>query len=192
MFAFGKQCCASHKRCGLTPNDVALRANTMLRIDLLPLLCYIKLEVGDIMKKFKEILWFIIPFLSLSAITIIYFVLNVGNGANYLKFMISDPIFIIALVNTFIPPVILSFALVLVYKLVLRFVFKKTVKGRKLNFIILYMVSVIAPIVYIVIMKKGAFDLINNTIFTLQSGIIVTFIFWVVDVIKEKAKSKKL
>ena len=192
MVAFGKQCCASHKRCGLTPNDVALRANTMLRIDLLPLLCYIKLEVGDIMKKFKEILWFIIPFLSLSAITIIYFVLNVGNGVNYLKFMISDPIFIIALVNTFIPPVILSFALVLVYKLVLRFVFKKTVKGRKLNFIILYMVSVIAPIVYIVIMKKGAFDLINNTIFTLQSGIIVTFIFWVVDVIKEKAKSKKL
>ena len=153
----------------------------MLRIDLLPLLCYIKLEVGDIMKKFKEILWFIIPFLSLSAITIIYFVLNVGNGVNYLKFMISDPIFIIALVNTFIPPVILSFALALVYKLVLRFVFKKTVKGRKLNFIILYMVSVIAPIVYIVIMKRGAFDLINNTIFTLQSGIIVTFIFWVND-----------
>ena len=64
----------------------------MLRIDLLPLLCYIKLEVGDIMKKFKELLWFIIPFLSLSAITIIYFVLNVGNGVNYLKFMISDPI----------------------------------------------------------------------------------------------------
>ena len=38
--AFGKQCCASHKRCELTLNDVALRANIMLRIDLLPLLCY--------------------------------------------------------------------------------------------------------------------------------------------------------
>ena len=25
--AFGKQCSASHKRCGLTPNEVALRAN---------------------------------------------------------------------------------------------------------------------------------------------------------------------
>ena len=27
MLPAGKQCCASHKRCGLTPNDVALRAN---------------------------------------------------------------------------------------------------------------------------------------------------------------------
>ena len=31
--AFGKQCCASHKRCGFA-NDVALRANLMLRIVL--------------------------------------------------------------------------------------------------------------------------------------------------------------
>ena len=27
MLPYGKQCCASHKRCGLMPNDVALRAN---------------------------------------------------------------------------------------------------------------------------------------------------------------------
>ena len=35
--AFGKQCCASHKRCGLTPNDVALRASGF---ETPPLLCY--------------------------------------------------------------------------------------------------------------------------------------------------------
>jgi len=35
--AFSKQCCASHKRCGLTPNDVALRANILAPP---PLLCY--------------------------------------------------------------------------------------------------------------------------------------------------------
>ena len=31
---YGKQCCASHKRCGITPNDVALRANDVLRNDV--------------------------------------------------------------------------------------------------------------------------------------------------------------
>ena len=27
MLPYGKQCCASQKRCGFTPNEVALRAN---------------------------------------------------------------------------------------------------------------------------------------------------------------------
>ena len=51
--AFGKQCCASHKRCGLTPNDVALRANTLAPP---PLLCYNKPKAVNYMKKFATVL----------------------------------------------------------------------------------------------------------------------------------------
>ena len=50
--AFGKQCCASHKWCGLTPNDVALRANGLATP---PLLCYNKQE--DLYKKKGELKW---------------------------------------------------------------------------------------------------------------------------------------
>ena len=141
------------------------------------------------MKKFKEFLWFLIPFLCLSFISIIYFVLNTSNGAMYFRLMISDPFFIIALVNTFVPSLILSFVVVFIYKIILRFLSKKTVTGRKKH-IIVFLVSLIAPICYIIIMTR-TFDFVNNTIFTLQTGIIVTFVFWVIDIIKENLKKKK-
>lgn len=141
------------------------------------------------MKKFKEFLWFLIPFLCLSFISVIYFVLNTSNGAMYFRVMISDPFFIIALVNTFVPSLILSFVVVFIYKIILRFLSKKTVTGRKKH-IIVFLVSLIAPICYIIIMTR-TFDFVNNTIFTLQTGIIVTFVFWVIDIIKENLKKKK-
>ncbi len=141
------------------------------------------------MKKFKEFLWFLIPFLCLSFISVIYFVLNTSNGAMYFRLMISDPFFIIALVNTFVPSLILSFVVVFIYKIILRFLSKKTVTGRKKH-IIVFLVSLIAPICYIVIMTR-TFDFVNNTIFTLQTGIIVTFVFWVIDIINENLKKKK-
>ena len=98
-------------------------------------------------------------------------------------------LFIIALVNTFVPSLILSFVVVFIYKIILRFLSKKTVTGRKKH-IIVFLVSLIAPICYIIIMTR-TFDFVNNTIFALQTGIIVTFVFWVTDLIKEKTSKKK-
>ena len=141
------------------------------------------------MKKFKEFLWFLIPFLCLSLVSVIYFVLSTSNGAMYFRLMIGDPFFIIALVNTFVPSLILSFVVVFIYKIILRFLSKKTVTGRKKH-IIVFLVSLIAPICYIIIMTR-TFDFVNNTIFTLQTGIMVTFVFWVIDIIKENLKKKK-
>lgn len=141
------------------------------------------------MKKFKELLWFLIPFLCLSFVSVIYFVLNTSNGAMYFRLMISDPFFIIALLNTFLPSLILSFVIVFIYKISLRFLNKKTVTGRKKH-IIIFLISLIAPICYVIIMTR-TFDFVNNTIFALQTGIIVTFVFWVIDIIKEKMNKKK-
>ena len=141
------------------------------------------------MKKFKEFLWFLIPFLCLSLVSLIYFILNTPNGAGYFRLMISDPFFVIAIVNTFVPSLILSFVVVLIYKIALCFYCKKTFTSRK-NQIIVFLISLIAPVCYIVIMTR-TFDFVNNTIFALQTGIIVTFVFWVIDAIKEKLNKKK-
>ncbi len=141
------------------------------------------------MKKIKELLWFLVPFLCLSFISAIYFVLNTPNGAMYFGLMVKDPFFIIALVNTFVPSVILSLGVVVVYKIALRFCSKKTITGGKKHMLV-FLISLIAPICYNVIIVR-TFDLINNTIFALQTGIIVTFVFWVIDIIKEKLKKKQ-
>ena len=141
------------------------------------------------MKKFKEFLWFLIPFLCLSLVSVIYFISNTSNGAMYFRLMISDPFFVIALVNTFVPSFILSFIVVLIYKIALRFLSKKTVTSRKKQ-IIVFMISLIVSVCYIVIMTR-TFDFVNNTIFALQTGIIVTCVFWVIDAIKEKLNKKK-
>ncbi len=141
------------------------------------------------MKKLKEFLWFLIPFLCLSLASVICFILNTSNGAMYFSLMIRDPFFIIALVNTFIPSLILSFIVVLIYKIALRFLSKRTVTGRKKH-IIVFLISLIAPVCYIVIMTR-TFDFVNNTIFALQTGIIVTFVFWVINAIKEKLNREK-
>ena len=141
------------------------------------------------MKKFKEFLWFLIPFLCLSLVSVIYFIFNTSNGVMYFRLRISDPFFVIALVNTFVPSFILSFIVVLIYKIALRFLSKKTVTSKKQ--IIVFLISLIVPVCYIVIMTR-TFDFVNNTIFALQTGIIVTFVFWVIDAIKEKMNEKKV
>lgn len=141
------------------------------------------------MKKLKEFLWFLIPFLSLSFVSVIYFILNTTNGAMYFRLMVGDPFFLIALVNTFLPSLIMSFIVVLIYKIAFRFLIKKPVTGRR-KYIVIFLISLIAPILFIVIMTR-TFDFVNSTIFSLQTGIIVTFVFWVIDTIKLKRNKKK-
>ena len=99
-------------------------------------------------KKFKEFLWFLIPFLCLSFISVIYFVFNTSNGAMYFRLMISDPFFIIALVNTFVPSLILSFVVVLIYKIALCFYCKKTFTSRKNQIIVFFDFSYSSRLLY--------------------------------------------
>ncbi|MEE1077333.1 MAG: hypothetical protein UHY68_08765 [Acutalibacteraceae bacterium] len=141
------------------------------------------------MNKLKEFLYFLIPFLGLGFISVVYFILNTANGASDFKLILSDPFFIITLVSSFIPSIIISLVVVLIYKFSLRFLFKKVITNKK-RYIYIFLISIIASILYILIMTK-AFDIVNNTIFSLQVGIIVTFIFWTADLIKEKASKKK-
>lgn len=141
------------------------------------------------MKKLKECLCFLIPFLGLGLISVVYFILSTANGASDFKLILSNPFFIITLVSSFIPATIMSFVVVLIYRISLRFLLKKVITDRK-RYIYTFLISLIAPVLYILIMTR-TFDIVNNTIFSLQVGIIVTFVFWVTDLIKEKTSKKK-
>ena len=134
------------------------------------------------MKRIKEFLMFLIPFEALSTLSVIWFAINTQGGVRYLKLMVADPFFIIALMHTFVPSIIMSLFVCLIYKLLV-FLFKRKMT-RKQNYIILFVLSLIPPVIYILVMTR-TFDFVNNMIYTLQIGIIVTFIFWLVESVND-------
>lgn len=136
------------------------------------------------MKKLKEFLWFLIPFLCLGVISVLSFILTTENGASYLMSNIDDPFFIIIIIFSFIPAVILSLVVVIIYKVLMHFALKKSIADNK-KYIYLLLISIITTVIYLLIMTR-TFDIVNGTIFSLQVGIIVTFVFWVIDLIKER------
>lgn len=133
------------------------------------------------MKKLKELLWFIIPFLFLSGIYIV-FLIPANNAfigiSNYSRLLVNDPLFLKALRNTFIPPIILSIIVCLIYILVSSFI--KTQLRRKTEYIILFLLSLLTTVIYMLILTH-AFNIVHNTVHAFQVGIIVTFIFWLAE-----------
>jgi len=144
------------------------------------------------MKRFKEFLLMFFPFLGLSILSVLWFVLNTSSGgffggSHLLELMIS-PFLIIALFNTFVIAGVPSLLLTGVFAFVFRN--KKIVVGRKKYYTYLFLISLIAPIVIILILTR-IFDFINNTIYSLQIGILVVFIHWIIEWIIEKYKNRK-
>ena len=126
------------------------------------------------MKKIKEFLMLLIPFAALSTLSVIWFAINTQGGVRYLQLMFADSFFIIALMHTFVPSIIISFVVS----------FIKIKMTRKIYYIILFVLSLIPPVIYILVITR-TFDIVNNTIFTLQIGIIVTFIFWLAELVNK-------
>lgn len=142
------------------------------------------------MKKLKELLWFVIPFLFLSGISIV-FIIPVNNAfigvSNYLRLLVNDPLFLKALRNTFISPIILSIILCLIYKLVSTFI--KIQLSRKTEYIILFLLSLLTTVIYMLILTH-AFNILHNTVHAFQIGIIVTFIFWLAESVKDIIRNR--
>lgn len=137
------------------------------------------------MKKIKELLMLLIPFIALSCVSIIYFALNAPNGVRYLKIMLADPFFKIAIIHTFVPSLTISFTVCILYKVISFFL--KIRLRRKTKYIILFLIATLSSAIYILVITRG-FDAVNNTVFTLQVGIIVTFIFWLAELVKGSLK----
>lgn len=136
------------------------------------------------MNKLKEFLWFLIPFFCLGVISVLSFILTTENGASFLMSNFDDPFFIIIIIFSFIPAVMLSLVVVIIYKVLMHFALKKSIADNK-KYIYLLLISIITTVIYLLIMTR-TFDIVNGTIFSLQVGIIVTFVFWVIDFIKER------
>lgn len=134
------------------------------------------------MKKLKEFSMLLIPFAALSTLSVIWFAINTQGGVRYLQLMFADSFFIIALMHTFVSPIIISFIVCLFYKLIVSLM--KIKMTRKIDYIILFVLSLIPPVIYILVMTR-TFDIVNNTIFTLQIGIIVTFVFWLTELVNK-------
>lgn len=143
------------------------------------------------MKKMKECLWFLIPFLSLTAVLTAYVSLNTTNVVTYINFLISEPFFIITFVYSFVPTFIISVTAVLIYKIALRRFFKKTKANRAINYFLILLISLVVHIVYFAIWSSY-FDRVLNALFTLLSGISITFVFWFLDILRDKVSEKKL
>ena len=149
------------------------------------------------MKKFKEFLYFFIPFIILSVLSVIFFVMQLKNadvvgfigGTEYLKLMLKDPTFFVALFNSYIPPVIIGAVLCAVYKVITLVLHKKLNITRKVDYIILLSIGFITPVIYIIAFTKR-FDFTNNLVYALQVSIIVTFIFWLIELVVSKFRKE--
>ena len=143
------------------------------------------------MKRFKEFLILFIPFLVLSILSVLWFVFNTSGdffgGAYLLKHMIS-PFLIIALFNTFVIAGVPALLLTSIFAILFRN--KKSVVGRKKYFTYLFLISLIAPVVIILILTR-TFDIVNNTIYSLQIGLLVVFIHWIIEWMIDKCKNGK-
>ena len=136
------------------------------------------------MNKLKEFLWFLIPFFCLGVISVLSFILTTEYEVADLTSMLSNPFSIVTIIFSFIPAVILSLVVVIIYKVLMHFALKKSIADNK-KYIYLLLISIITTVIYLLIMTR-TFDIVNGTIFSLQVGIIVTFVFWVIDLIKER------
>ena len=147
---------------------------------------------GDDMKRFKEFLIIFIPFFVLCILSVLWFVLNTAaggffGGAHLLELLIS-PFLIIALFNTFVIAGVPALLLTGVFAFVFRK--KKSIVGRKKYYTYLFLISLIAPVVIILVLTR-TFDIVNNTIYSLQIGLLVVFIHWIIEWIIDKCKNRK-
>lgn len=148
------------------------------------------------MKKFKEFLCFLIPFIVLSILSVIFFVLQyksvdvIGSMSSdeYLKLMIKDPNFAVALVNSYVPPVIIGGVICAVYKAIA--LLKKINISRKTDYIILFVTGFIASVIYIIALTKR-FDFTNNLVYAMQVSLVVAFIFWIIELVIGKINKER-
>ena len=142
------------------------------------------------MNKLKEFLWFLIPFLCLSVISVLYFILTTENGASYIMSNIGDPFFvIIEIIFPFILAMTFSLVSIIIYRVLLYCVFKKKITYKKI-YIFTFLISIITTVLMF-LLYSSSFNIVSDCIFSLQVGIISTFICWVTDLIKDKISKNK-
>ncbi|MBO5324289.1 MAG: hypothetical protein J6A88_09410 [Oscillospiraceae bacterium] len=139
------------------------------------------------MKRFKEFLLMFLSFVGLGILVVLYIGFNCASVdvLTALYETICNGFFIVAFLYTAIPAMITSVGMTFVYTSFVRN--KMSVWGRRKYYIYLYLMSLIMPVFFII----WIFDLVMGAIFSLQIGILVVFIHWVAEWIREKRNSSR-
>ena len=132
-----------------------------------------------------------IPFFLLSILSVLLFVFNTSSGdffsgAYQLKLMLS-PFLIFPLFSTFVLTGVPSLLLTGIFSFLIRK--KKRNIGRRRYYIYLFIISLIAPVVILLILT-GIFNVVSDIIYSLQIGLLVVFIHWLIECIVLKYKNK--
>lgn len=151
------------------------------------------------MKKGKELLFFIVPFILLCGLLVLCFAFRQPSTAQYLSAFMKDAIFVRALINTFAWPIVMAVLSCLIYKTVSIKARKKGTIKRKTDYIILFLLAVLVSGVYFFVTEKLRYDIyytgtiaLINCIFILQIGAVVTFLFWLAELITERRKNRQV
>ncbi len=144
------------------------------------------------MKRFKEFLIMFVSFLVLWGLSILGFILTTSSsqffGTEYYLKLIFSSTMLVVYFNTFITMGIPALLLTGVFAFLIRN--KRDTIGRKRYYTYLFLISLIAPVVIILILTRR-FDFVNNTITSLQVGLFVVFLHWVFEWIAQKLKNRK-
>ncbi|MBQ7935262.1 MAG: hypothetical protein IJ333_02805 [Clostridia bacterium] len=158
------------------------------------------------MKKLKEFLWFAILFVLISVLPIFAFILRTNNsgfigGMQYLKLFFQDKVFQKALINTYTLPLVVSFLLVSVFTLLCRVLRHKVTISERIYRVSSLLIGVMGSFIIFAMMgvqtSEGLVGLfgtgiwITDLIFSLQVGILIAFIFWLIQSIERFIIRKK-
>lgn len=139
------------------------------------------------MQKFKQALFFIIPFVVLIILLVIPFVLNQNQGfiggAYYLKLFVNDNTFWTALLNTYGKVILFALIPVIVYNVI-----RRKIKIQFLNsFLGQYLVNVLlGGVVSLVVLLLDKAVWMLAIIIALQTGVLLAFVVWLIESVKTK------
>ena len=141
------------------------------------------------MKRWKEFLWMLFPFLGLIGLELLYIGLSVSADVFTVIYkMLNNGFFIIAFIGVVTVDLFMSLGLTFVYT---SFVRKKMeVWGRRRYYLYLYLMALIVPVAFNVVILR-IFDVVLGLLYALQIGIFVVFVHWAVDWVREKRNSPK-
>ena len=118
------------------------------------------------------------PFISRSA-----FVFE--GGLIYLKWLLSDKTFFMAIINTFRKPFISSVVLISLSCLILKNIIKFT---RKSFYLTAFAVSFILSIVYL-ITNAASYNLLGYTLFPMSISFLCLIVFWILELVSDIIKN---
>lgn len=144
------------------------------------------------MKKLKELLCILLPLIILTVIKTVYSILTFStsmySGLYYLRQYLSDPRFWISILYTYLPIVIISYIICILFMLIINK--KRPHTTRKTVYLIIFVLSISVPIIFIFSVVSSTINILQ-VLYLFQSALASLFLFWITELLIQKIKAKK-